>query len=112
MSDTTYILIVPTVGEIMREEFRADESLKQLYEAMKSDHIFSKSDPHISLNTAYWEDRYVEKKLVFENRRVSEILQRFVLGRVVITGLTDKCEVIGLTAEQCDTILERLNVEG
>lgn len=81
MSEPTYILIVPKVGEIIREEFREDDDL-QLQKAMKSDHIFSKSDPHI------------------------------VLGRVVITGLTDKREVVGLTAEQCDKILERLNMEG
>ena len=103
----TYILKVPAVGEITREEFRADDSLSQLQKAVGG-YI-----ERVPFNFGRGIDCFMDEEGllhggdVIVNTRIADIAKLMVVGNAVFAAHDEEGETIGLTAEQCDE-LERM----
>lgn len=100
----TYILKVPAVGEITREEFRADDSLSQLQTAVGG-YI-----ERVPFNFGRGIDCFMEEEgllhggEVIVNTRIADIAKLMIVGDAAFAAHDEEGETIGLTAEQCDEI--------
>ena len=104
---TTYILKVPAVGEITREEFRADDSLKQLQEAVGG---YIQPVPFnfgSGIDCFCDEEGMIKGGDIVVNTAIAHIAKMPIVGNVAFAAHDCEGETFGLTAEQCDE-LERM----
>lgn len=110
MSNTTYILKVPAVGEITREEFRADDSLKQLQEAVGG---YIERVPYnfgLGIDCFCDEDGLIKGGDIVVNTAIANIAKIPIVGNVAFAAHDCEGETIGLTAEQCAELERRLTM--
>ena len=108
MSDTTYILKVPAIGEITREEFREDDSLKQLQKAVGG---YIERVPYnfgLGIDCFYDEDGVIKGGDIVINTAIANIAKILIVGNVAFAAHDEEGETVGLTAEQCAELEERL----
>lgn len=107
MSETTYILKVTAAGEITREEFRADDSLKQLQKAVGG---YIERVPYnfgSGIDCFCDEEGMIKGGDIVVNTAIANISKMPIVGNVAFAAHDEEGETIGLTAEQCEWI-ERL----
>lgn len=113
MSKVTYIVRLPFNELAYKEQFNADASYEQLKEAIGGGWIevcpipTVRSSPDYSV-TCFVDEEGLLKRLRL-NHRLSEFVGGFIVGDAVFVGTDNMGVSVGLSEEDADALVSRLN---